>query len=48
MRAPEVSKFFGDLGLDVITSTPAELAAYYRQEIAKYAKLIAAANIKPE
>jgi tripartite-type tricarboxylate transporter receptor subunit TctC len=32
----------------VIASTPAELAAFIRQDIAKYAKLVKAANIQIE
>ena len=48
MKSAEMADYLVHDGADPVGSTPAELAAYYRQEIAKYAKLIAAANIKPE
>jgi tripartite-type tricarboxylate transporter receptor subunit TctC len=48
MKSAEMADYLAHDGADPVGSTPAELAAYYRQEIAKYAKLIAAANIKPE
>jgi tripartite-type tricarboxylate transporter receptor subunit TctC len=35
-------------GVDVIAGTPAELAAFIRQDIAKYGKLVKSAGIKVE
>ena len=35
-------------GADPVGSSPAELAAYFRREVAKYAKLIKTANIQVE
>jgi tripartite-type tricarboxylate transporter receptor subunit TctC len=35
-------------GLDVTSSTPAELGALVKTELAKWAKVIKAAGIKPE
>jgi len=42
----EVRKKFADLGVDAVSSTPAETAAFIRGETDKYAKLIREANIK--
>jgi hypothetical protein len=35
-------------GGDVIASTPEEFGAHFRTEVARYAKVIKAGNIKPE
>ena len=43
---PDVKKRFADLGVEAVSSTPAEFAAFIRDEMAKYAKLIKEANIK--
>jgi tripartite-type tricarboxylate transporter receptor subunit TctC len=43
---PEVKKRFADLGVEAVSSTPAEFAAFIRAEMDKYAKLIREANIK--
>ena len=48
LKAPEVIEYMARDGADPVGSTPAELAAYYRREVLKYAKLIKAANIQPE
>ena len=48
LSGPEVKKRFLDLAADPIGSTPEELAAYQKSEIAKWAKAIKAAGIKPE
>jgi tripartite-type tricarboxylate transporter receptor subunit TctC len=45
---PEVRKRFIELAADPVGSTPAELAAYIRSEIAKWARVIKMAGIKPE
>ncbi len=48
LKAPDVIDYLSHDGADPVGSTPAELAANYRREIVKYAKLIKAANIQPE
>ena len=48
MHAADVRKRFIDLAADPIGSTPAELATYTRNEIAKWAKVVRDAGIKPE
>ena len=42
----DVKKRFADLGVDAVSSTPAEFAAFIKAEMEKYAKLIKEANIK--
>jgi tripartite-type tricarboxylate transporter receptor subunit TctC len=48
MAMPEARKSLLDIGLDLIGSTPAELAATIEREIPQWAKVIKFANIKPE
>ncbi len=43
---PDVKKRFADLGVEAVSSTPEQFAAFIRDEMAKYAKLIKEANIK--
>ena len=43
---PDVKKRFADLGVEAVSSTPEQFAAFIREEMAKYAKLIKEANIK--
>jgi tripartite-type tricarboxylate transporter receptor subunit TctC len=43
---PDVKKRFADLGVEAVSSTPAEFSAFIRTEMDKYAKLIKEANIK--
>jgi len=43
---PDVRRKFGDLGVDAVSSSPAEFAAFIKAEMDKYAKLIKEANIK--
>jgi tripartite-type tricarboxylate transporter receptor subunit TctC len=43
---PDVKKRFADLGVEPVTSTPAEFAKFIRAEMDKYGKLIKEANIK--
>jgi tripartite-type tricarboxylate transporter receptor subunit TctC len=45
---PDVKKRFADLGVEAVSSTPAEFAAFIRAEMAKYARLIREANIKAQ
>jgi tripartite-type tricarboxylate transporter receptor subunit TctC len=48
LKSPQVAKALLDYGFVPSGSTPAEFKAYIRQESAKYAKLIKAANIRLE
>jgi tripartite-type tricarboxylate transporter receptor subunit TctC len=43
---PEVKKKFADLGVEAVSSTPAQFDKFIKAEMAKYAKLIKEANIK--
>ena len=43
---PDVKKRFADLGVEAVTSTPAQFSAFIKAEMDKYAKLIKEANIK--
>jgi tripartite-type tricarboxylate transporter receptor subunit TctC len=43
---PDVKKRFADLGVEAVSSTPSEFAAFIRDEMGKYTKLIKEANIK--
>ena len=46
LKTPVVVKFMTDEGLDPVGSTPAELTALLRREIAKYGRTIEVAGIK--
>ena len=46
MADPEVKRKFGDLGVDAISSSPEQFAAFIKTETAKYDKLIKEAGIK--
>jgi tripartite-type tricarboxylate transporter receptor subunit TctC len=48
LKSPELRDFIARDGGDVIASTPEELGAHLRSEIARYAKVIKAGNIKAE
>jgi tripartite-type tricarboxylate transporter receptor subunit TctC len=48
LQHPELKQRLQGLGAEVTTSTPGELSDYIRYEIAKWAKIIKAAGIKPE
>jgi tripartite-type tricarboxylate transporter receptor subunit TctC len=48
MQMPDVKQRFGELGVDAVSSTPEEFAAFMRKEAEKYAKLIKEADIKVE
>jgi tripartite-type tricarboxylate transporter receptor subunit TctC len=48
LQDPEVKKRFADLGVEAVSSTPEQFAAFIRTETEKYAKLIKEANIKVE
>jgi tripartite-type tricarboxylate transporter receptor subunit TctC len=48
MHDPDVKEKFAQLGVEAVSSTAEQFAAYMRTETAKYAKLIKEANIHPE
>ena len=48
MRLDDIKARFADLGADAVGSTPQELAAFLRAEMAKWAEVVKAANIKIE
>ncbi|MCE9642514.1 MAG: tripartite tricarboxylate transporter substrate binding protein [Betaproteobacteria bacterium] len=48
LAVAEIRKRFLDLAADPVGGTPGELAVYMRSEIAKWAKVIKLAGIKPE
>lgn len=48
MRMPDIKEKFADLGAEAIGSTPQELAAFLAAEMAKWAEVVKAANIKIE
>ena len=48
LRSPELRDFIAKDGGDVVASTPEELASHLRNEIARYAKVIRAGNIRAE
>ena len=46
--APDIVKRMDDLGVDLVASTPEELAQFQRAEIDRWSKFIKEVNIKPE
>jgi tripartite-type tricarboxylate transporter receptor subunit TctC len=48
MQDREVKEKFASLGVDAVSGTPEQFAAYIKSEAAKYAKLIKQANIQAE
>jgi len=48
LGAPDVKDFMAKDGAEAVGSTPEELSAFFRKEMAKYAKVIAAANVKAD
>jgi tripartite-type tricarboxylate transporter receptor subunit TctC len=46
MKDPDLKERFAQLGVDAVSSTPEEFAAFMRTETARYAKLIKDANIQ--
>jgi tripartite-type tricarboxylate transporter receptor subunit TctC len=48
VRAPDLKERMSAEGLQPVGSTPAEFSAYLKSEMAKWAKVVKAANIKPQ
>ena len=48
MRDPDVKEKFAQLGVEAVSSTEEQFAAYMRSETSKYAKLVKEANIHAE
>ncbi|HEX2650251.1 MAG TPA: hypothetical protein VHN19_09980 [Burkholderiales bacterium] len=48
LAQPEVRERFAAAGLETVSSTPAEFAAFIRSEIAKWARVAKEANIRVE
>ena len=48
LKAPDLRAFITAEGGDIVGSSPEELAKYFQREVAKYAKVIKAGNIKAE
>ena len=46
MKDPDLKSRFADLGVDAVSSSPEEFAAFMKSESARYAKLIKDANIQ--
>jgi tripartite-type tricarboxylate transporter receptor subunit TctC len=47
-RAPDIAERIVQQGLDISTSTPVEYGAFFRSEVAKFAKIVKAAGIEPQ
>ena len=48
VRTPETAERIVQQGLEVVASSPAEFAAFYRAELAKIAKVVRTAGIEPQ
>ncbi|HSQ02411.1 MAG TPA: tripartite tricarboxylate transporter substrate binding protein [Burkholderiales bacterium] len=48
VKSPEVHDFMSKEGADAVASSPRELADYFKREVAKYAKIIKAGDIRVE
>jgi tripartite-type tricarboxylate transporter receptor subunit TctC len=48
LAEPAMRQRMADLGAEAIGSTPAELAAFLKAEIAKWAEVVKTANIKAD
>ena len=48
VRSPDLNERMSAEGLQPVGSTPAEFSAYLKAEMAKWAKVVKAANIKPQ
>lgn len=48
LKSPEVAERFAQIGAEPLYDTPEQFAGYIREETTRWAKVIKAANIKPE
>ena len=48
LRGPAIKEQFASQGLEPTPTSPAEAAAYLRSEVAKWAKVIKAANVRAD
>ena len=48
LKSPEVAERFAQIGAEPLYDTPEQFGAYIREDTARWAKVIKAANIKPE
>ena len=48
VRAPDMAERIAQQNLEVVASSPAEFAAFFKAEIAKIAKVVSAAGIEPQ
>ena len=46
MELPDVKARVHDMGFEIVNSTPQEFAAQIKEEVAKWGKVIKAANLK--
>ena len=47
-QSPDLKERYAGLGLEAISATPEQFAEYIRRDIAKWRKVVAAANFKPQ
>jgi tripartite-type tricarboxylate transporter receptor subunit TctC len=48
LRSPDVSERMGQIGFDVVASSPDEFAAFMKAEVDRWTRVVAKGNIKPE
>lgn len=48
VRTPDVAARITEQGVEIATSSPAEFSAFFKSEIAKFAKVVSAAGIEPQ
>jgi len=48
LKDPETQKRLADLGVEIVSDSPAEFAAYIKSELAKWTQVIKRGGIKPE
>jgi tripartite-type tricarboxylate transporter receptor subunit TctC len=48
LASPDVKEFMTKDGAEAVGSTPEELRTFFRSEVAKYAEIIATANVRAD